>query len=187
MYSSRVSGNSTAFSWNQLGEMKFSFYENLLYIDGISDRPFISPINESAFLSYRYHLLGTTFEDGKMINKIEVLPKRNTDPCFHGIIYIQENTWRIHSLDLYLTKDAKIDFVDTLRMKQLNAPVSGDSIWMPINLNYSFNFKFLGFKGDGYFNAIVSGYEINPTFPKKFFKNEILKVEDGANKKDSTY
>lgn len=187
MYSSRVSGNSTAFSWNQLGEMKFSFYENLLYIDGISDRPFISPINESAFLSYRYHLLGTTFEDGKMINKIEVLPKRNTDPCFHGIIYIQENTWRIHSLDLYLTKDAKIDFVDTLRMKQLSAPVSGDSIWMPINLNYSFNFKFLGFKGDGYFNAIVSGYEINPTFPKKFFKNEILKVEEDANKKDSTY
>lgn len=187
MYSSRVSGSSTAFSWNQLGEMKFSFYENLLYIDGISDRPFISPINESAFLSYRYHLLGTTFEDGKMINKIEVLPKRNTNPCFHGIIYIQENSWRIHSLDLYLTKDAKIDFVDTLRMKQLNAPVSGDSIWMPINLNYSFNFKFLGFKGDGYFNAIVSGYEINSTFPKKFFKNEILKVEDGANKKDSTY
>ncbi|MHB8258628.1 MAG: DUF5686 and carboxypeptidase regulatory-like domain-containing protein [Bacteroidia bacterium] len=187
MYSSRVSGNSTSFSWNQLGEMKFSFYENLIYIDGLSDRPFISPINETAFLSYRYHLLGTTFEDGKMINKIEVIPKRNTDPCFHGIIYIQENTWRIHSLDMYLTKDAKIDFVDTLKMKQLHAPVSGDSIWMPINLNYSFNFKFLGFKGDGYFNAVVSAYEINPTFPKNFFKNEILRVEDGANKKDSAY
>ena len=187
MYSSRVSGNSSGFSWNQLGEMKFSFYENLLYIDGISDRPFISPINENAFLSYRYHLLGTTFEDGKMINKIEVLPKRNTDPCFHGIIYIQENTWRIHSLDLYLTKDAKINFVDTLKLKQLNAAVSGDSIWMPINLNYGFYFKFLGFKGDGYFNAVISDYEINPTFPKNFFKNEVLKVEDGANKKDSAY
>jgi len=187
MYSSRVSGSSTAFSWNQLGEMNRSFYENLLYIDGVGDRPFISPINENAFLSYRYHLLGTTFEDGKMINKIEVLPKRNTDPCFHGIIYIQENTWRIHSLNLYLTKDAKINFVDTLKIKQLYAPVLGDSIWMPINLNYSFYFRFLGFKGDGYFNAVISGYEINPTFPKKFFKNEILKVEEDANKKDSSY
>ncbi len=187
MFSSKVSGNNKAFSFNQLSDMKFNFYENLVTIDGLSDRPFISPINENSFLSYRYHLLGTSFEDGKMINKIEVIPKRITDPCFHGIIYIQENTWRIHSVDMYLTKDAKIDFVDTLHVRQLHAPILGDSVWMPINLNFSFHFKFLGIKGDGYNNAVLSGYEINPTFPKKFFKNEILKVEDEANKKDTGY
>jgi hypothetical protein len=49
-----------------------------------------------------------------MLNKIEITPKRKTDPCFRGVIYIQENTWRVHSADVYLTKDAKIDFVDTL-------------------------------------------------------------------------
>jgi hypothetical protein len=187
MYSSKVSGDNKAFSFNQLSDMKFNFYDNLVYIDGLSDRPFISPINENAFLSYRYHLLGTSFEDGKMINKIEVLPKRKTDPCFHGIIYIQENSWRIHSLDMYLTKDAKIDFVDTLKIKQLHAPILGDSLWMPINFNFSFHFKLLGFRGDGYFNAVISNYEINPTFPKRFFKNEVLKVEDEANKKDTGY
>lgn len=187
MYSSKVSGDSKAFSFNQLSDMKFNFYENLVSIDGISDRPFISPINENAFLSYRYHLLGTLFEDGKMINKIEVLPKRKTDPCFHGIIYIQENTWRIHSVDMYLTKDAKIDFVDTLKVKQLHAPILGDSLWMPIAINFGFHFRFLGFRGDGYYNAVMSDYQINPTFPKKFFKNEVLKVEDEANKKDTAY
>jgi hypothetical protein len=187
MFSSKVSGDNKAFSFNQLSDMKFNFYENLVTIDGLSDRPFISPINENAFLSYRYKLLGTTFEDGKMINKILVTPKRKTDPCFHGIIYIQENTWRIHSVDMYLTKDAKIDFVDTLRIKQLHSPVKGDTLWMPVQLNFSFNFKFLGFKGDGYYNAVVSDYELNPTFPRKFFKNEILKVEDEANKKDTAY
>ncbi|MBK7666105.1 MAG: carboxypeptidase-like regulatory domain-containing protein [Sphingobacteriaceae bacterium] len=107
MYSSKVSGDNKAFSFNQLSDMKFNFYENLVKIDGLSDRPFISPINENAFFSYRYKLLGTTFEDGKMINKIEVTPKRKTDPCFHGTIYIMENNWRIHSVDMYLTKDAK--------------------------------------------------------------------------------
>jgi hypothetical protein len=187
MYSSKVSGDNKAFSFNQLSDMKFNFYENLVYIDALSDRPFISPINENAFLSYRYHLLGTLFEDGKMINKIEVIPKRKTDPCFHGIIYIQENTWRIHSADMYLTKDAKIDFVDTLRIRQVHAPVKGDSIWMPVGMNFGFYFKFLGFKGDGYYNAVISDYEINPTFPKRFFKNEILKVEEEANKKDTAY
>ena len=99
MYSSKVSGDNKAFSFNQVSDMKFSVYENLITLDGLSDRPFISPINENALLSYRYKLLGTTFEDGKMLNKIEITPKRKTDPCFRGIIYIQENTWRVHSAD----------------------------------------------------------------------------------------
>ncbi len=186
MYSSRVSGDNKAFSFNQVSDMKFSVYENLITLDGLSDRPFISPINENALLSYRYKLLGTTYEDGKMLNKIEITPKRKTDPCFRGIIYIQENTWRVHSADVYLTKDAKIDFVDTLYIKQLNAPVN-DSIWMPTGLNMTFNFKVFGFVGDGYFNAVFSDYDMHPVFPKKFFKNEVLKVEDGANKKDTGY
>jgi hypothetical protein len=187
MFSSKVSGDNKAFSFNQLSDMKFNFYENLVSIDGLSDRPFISPINDNAFFSYRYKLLGTTFEDGKMINKIEVTPKRKTDPCFHGIIYITENTWRIHSVDMYLTKDAKIDFVDTLEIRQLFAPVKGDTLWMPVSLNFGFNFKFLGFKGNGYYNAVISDYDLSPTFPKRFFKNEVLKVEDDANKKDTGY
>lgn len=186
MFSSKVSGDNKAFSFNQVSDMKFNVYENLITLDGLSDRPFISPISENALFSYRYKLLGTTFEDGKMLNKIEIIPKRKTDPCFRGIIYIQENTWRVHSADVYLTKDAKIDFVDTLFIKQLNAPVK-DSTWMPVSLNMTFNFKIFGFVGDGYFNAVFSDYDLNPTFPKKFFKNEVLKVEDDANKKDTTY
>jgi hypothetical protein len=186
MYSSRVSGNNKAFSFNQVSDMKFSVYENLISLNGLSDRPFISPINDNAFLSYRYKLLGTTFEDGKMLNKIEVIPKRKTDPCFQGIIYIQENTWRVHSADVYLTKESKINFIDTLYIKQLNAPVN-DSIWMPTGLSMLFNFKLFGFVGDGYFNAVFSDYDMHPIFPKKFFKNEVAKIEEGSNKKDSTY
>lgn len=186
MYSSKVSGNNKAFSFNQVSDMKFSVYENLISLNGLSDRPFISPINENALLSYRYKLLGTTFEDGKMLNKIEITPKRKTDPCFNGIIYIQENTWRVHSADVYLTKDAKINFVDTLFIKQLCAPVN-DTIWMPMSLNMTFNFKIFGFIGDGYFNSVFSDYDMHPVFPKKFFKNEVLKVEDGSNIKDTTY
>lgn len=186
MYSSRVSGDSKTFSFNQVSDMKFNLYENLIELEGLSDRPLISPINENAFFSYRYKLLGTTFEDGKMINKIQVIPKRSNDPCFRGIIYIQENTWRIHSADMFLTKETKINFLDTIRFKQLNAPIN-DSLWMPISLNMTFNFKVFGFVGDGYFNAIFSDYDVSPVFPKNFFKNEVLKIEVGANKKDSLY
>ena len=186
MYSSRVSGKNNSFSFNQVSDMKFNLYQNLILLEGLSDRPFISPISETALLSYRYKLLGTTYEDGKMINKIAIMPKRSTDPCFRGVIYIQENTWRIHSVDVYLTKEAKIDFIDTLHIKQLNSPIN-DSIWMTTSLNLLFNYKVFGFVGEGYFNAIFSEYDLHPVFPKNFFKNEVLKVEDGSNKKDSAY
>jgi hypothetical protein len=187
MFSSRVSGDNRAFSFNQLSDMKFNFYDNLVYIDDLSDRPFISPINENAMLSYRYKLLGTMTEEGRLVNKIEVIPKRETDPCFHGIIYIQDTTWRIHSVDLYLTKETKIRFVDTLKVRQLHAPVKGDTIWMPISMNFGFYFKIFGFVGGGEYNAVISDYEINPVFEKNFFRNELLKVDDLANKKDTGY
>ena len=187
MFSSRVSGASKSFSFNQLSQMKFNFYDNLISIRGISDRPFVSPLNANAFLYYKFKLLGTINEDGKIFNKIEIKPKRKTDPCFTGIIYIQENSWRITGIDLKLTKDNKINFVDTLSIKQLYAPIAGDSIWMPINHNFSFYFKFFGISGDGYFNATVKNYNLTPNITDKFFSNEIFVVENGANKKDSNY
>ena len=114
MYSSKVSGDTRAFSFNQLSDMKINFYQNLIQLSGLSPRPFVSPINENAFLYYRYYLIGKITNEGKLINKIKVVPKRSNDPCFRGFIYIQDSTWRITSADLQLTKDAKINFVDTL-------------------------------------------------------------------------
>jgi hypothetical protein len=187
MFSSKVSGDNRSFSFNQLNEMKLNFYNNLIEMDNISRRPFISPINENAFLFYRYYLQGSIQEDGKTIHKIKVVPRRAGDPCFAGNIYIQEGTWRFTSVDLLLTKDVKIGFVDTLCVKQLHAPISGDSIWMPVTLNFSFDFRAFGFTGNGYFNAHISGYDLNPRFGDDFFRNEVLIVLEGSNKKDSSY
>lgn len=187
MYSSRVSGETRSFSFNQLSQMKLNFYLNTIHLRNIADRPFISPLNGNAFLYYKYHLLGTIVEDGKVFNKIEVKPKRKTDPCFTGVIYIQENSWRLTSLDLRLTKDNKINFVDTLTFKQLYAPVLSDSIWMPVNYNMSFSFGFMGIAANGYFNAVVKNYNLKPEFNEKTFGNEVMVIEDGANKKDSAY
>ncbi len=186
MYSSRISGNNNTFSFNKASDMKFNVYQNLISLGGLSDRPLISPINDNAFLFYRYKLKGTSLVDGKELYKIEVIPKRKTDPCFRGFIYIQDDTWRVHSSDVYLTKDAKINFVDTLFVKQLNSPVN-DSLWMPTSFTMTFNFKVLGFIGDGYFTSVYSDYDMTPVFSKDFFKNEMLKVEDESNKKSTEY
>jgi hypothetical protein len=186
MVSSKVSGDNKAFSYNQASDMLFNFYQNVMMVPSLSERGFISPISGTAMLSYKYKMIGTFYEDGKVINKIQVIPKRKHDAVFSGIINIMDDTWRIHSLELILTKDAQIDFVDTLRINQIYLPVDKD-VWMPFSTKFTFNFGLLGIKGDGMFVGVNSNYVMNPDFPKHFFNNEILKVKDDANKKDSSY
>src|ERR1035437_6932518 len=82
MISSKVSGNSKAFSFNRTSDLLLNFYENIVNIQVLSKRGFVSPLSESAMFYYNYHLAGTFYENGKAINKIQVIPKRVNDPVF---------------------------------------------------------------------------------------------------------
>ncbi|HXP49599.1 MAG TPA: DUF5686 and carboxypeptidase regulatory-like domain-containing protein [Bacteroidia bacterium] len=186
MISSKVSGNSQAFSYNQASDMLIDFYKNNIQIDVLSERGLVSPIASDAMFFYKYHLAGSFVENGKIIDKIEVIPKRQFDPVFRGYIYIQEDTWRIHSTDMYLIKDAQINFLDTIFISQSYLPVTPD-VWMLFSNKYKFVFNILGIKGNGVYVSINKNYAINPDFPKNFFNGEILKIDDNANKKDTAY
>lgn len=185
MISSKVSGSNRSFSFNRASDMKMNFYENLVFIDGLSDRPFISPISDNALFYYKYKLLGTSIENGEMVNKIEIIPRRNADPVFRGLIYILEDSWRIHSTDLYLTKEANISMADTLSMRQEFIQVNS-KIWMPSSIRYDFTGGFLGFRFGGYFIALYKNYDFGGNLKKKDFA-EVLKITKEVNKKDSTY
>jgi hypothetical protein len=90
MVSSKVSGRDNGFSFNTAaGIHEWNFYENLIKTD-FNERGFVSPIAQGALLVYEYKLIGTSTENGLQVHKIEVMPKRRTDPAFGGFIYIQE-------------------------------------------------------------------------------------------------
>ncbi|HTA83351.1 MAG TPA: DUF5686 and carboxypeptidase regulatory-like domain-containing protein [Bacteroidia bacterium] len=186
MVSSKVSGNNQAFSYNQASDMLMDFYKNNIQIDVLGERGFVSPIATNALFFYKYHLAGSFIENGKVIDKIQVIPKRQFDPVFRGYIYIQEDSWRIHSADMYLIKDAQINFVDTLYVSQSYLPVTPD-IWLIFSNKYKFVFNLLGIQGNGVYVAINKNYTLEPNFPKNFFNGELLKIDDNANKKDSSY
>ncbi len=186
MISSKVSGNNQAFSYNSASDMLFDFYESVIQIDGLSDRGFISPIAPDAMLYYRYHLEGTYQENGSTVDKIQVIVRRKNDPVFRGYIYLEESGWRIYATNLYLTKDAQIDFVDTLVINQNFVPVTND-VWMPITNKFLFHFGAMGFQGSGVYVGVNSNYNIEPGFKKHFFTAEDMKIDTDANKKDTLY
>ncbi len=185
MISSKVSGSNRAFSFNRASDMAINFYQNLLDMEGLSPRPFVSPIADNALFYYRYRLLGTSIENGQMINKIELIPKRSADPVFRGVMYILEDSWRIHSADLYLTKESNIQFVDTLNIKQEFIPVNSKT-WMPSSVQFDFSGGFIGFKFGGYYIALYNNYDLSPGLKPKDFR-EVLNITREVNKKDTAY
>jgi len=186
MISSKVSGRNNSFSFNQAAGLLFNFYENLIDLGEIGQRGFVSPVASNAMLFYKYQYEGQFVENGVTVNKIKVIPKRRRDPVFSGTIFIQDDSWRIHSLDLIITKESPLQFVDTVAFHQVYVPVNPD-VWMPFSAQVDFVFKVFGFYGNGYFLGISSNYNIAPAFPKKYFDGEVLKVNRDANKRDSIY
>ena len=186
MLASRTAGYSQGYSSNRANDVMFDFYKNNIRIEYYSERPFLSPIAGSALLNYRYKLEGVIYEDGLEINKIKVIPRRKGDPLFHGYIYIIEDLWSIHSVDLLLTKDAQIKFVDTVSFQQTYVPLE-DSIWVPKSNKFSSHFNIFGFGATQLSVSVFSNARVNQQFEPKFFRAQVFSVTEGANKKDSVF
>lgn len=158
---SKVSGNSQGFTWNNATSLNFNFYDRTYNLEGLSDRDLVSPLSPSANLYYRYIYRGFYIEDSIIVNKIELIPRVKGVPLFKGHIFIQENSWRIHGADVFMTSESGIDFVDTARMKVDFIPLTKD-LWMKGNMSFdfAFNVKLFKVKGWGTFTSVFSDYNI---------------------------
>lgn len=183
--SSKVSGQSDGYG---LAAPDFlPFYNNNVFIgNNLNPRGFISPISDNALNYYKYKLEGSFVEDGNEINRIKVIPKRKFEPLFSGYINIVEDDWRIHSLQLLLTKSSQMEVVDSLRIEQLFRPLTKEVWYVSSQVIYP-TIKIFGFDVYGSFVNIYSGFDINPPFNKNTFSNTVIKFTDSANKKTGEY
>jgi Family of unknown function (DUF5686)/CarboxypepD_reg-like domain len=183
--SSKVSGRSDGFGLS--APQVFSFYENNIKIGtNLNPRGFISPISNNALNYYKYKYEGSFFEEGLEINRIKVTPKRKFEPLFSGYINITENDWRIHSVQLQLTKESQMELVDTLRIEQLYIPFNKE-IWLIKSQVIYPAIKMFGFDAYGSFVNVYSEFDIEPKFGKKYFDNVIMTYTDSANKKPLSF
>ncbi len=182
---SKRSGKDNGVSFNRAEDANFNFYDN--NIQFATD--LVSPISSNAFGYYRFKLEGTFYDkNGKLINKIKVIPKRKNDRVFNGYIYIVEDDWALYGVDVSVTgAQINIPALDTLTLKQdLNYSEENDS-WVLISQSIAFKVDFFGFKVDGKFSYVYSNYNFTPDFTKNTFSNEVLTFAKEATKKDSLY
>lgn len=185
MIASRIAGQKQGFSFNRVEDVFINFYQPTVQLAYYSERPFVSPLAPLAALSYRYRYKGTFEVDGKDVYKIEVTPLRKGDPLFRGFVYISQDHYQVYGVDLFITKDAQIDFVDTLFLQQ--EMVNEGGTYMPLQLKLYSYIKVFGFRATDLSVANMSNYRVNTDYGKKFFSYEVFNIEKGANKKDTQY
>ena len=183
---SKVSGQDNGISFNRAEEANFNFYENAVVV---AENSLVSPISSGAFGYYRFQLAGTFYDkNGRLINKVAVLPKRQGDRVFSGFIYIVEDDWAIYGVDLKATgQQVGIPIIDELKFKQDYNYSDQYKAWVLISQTIDFGFGFLGFNVDGRFSAAYSDYNFEPDFQKGTFTLQVLSFEEGATEKDTTY
>lgn len=102
----------------------------------------ILPLSPYALNHYKYRYEGYSKENGKIINKIKVIPRRTSKQLVEGYLYIADKYWNIQSADLSVES-----LVGTIKIQQTFGEVE-QNVWLPINYNFDIIGKFLGNEGN---------------------------------------
>ena len=182
---SKVSGDDNGFSFNSAQDFDVSFYRNTVDLG----KNLVSPIANFAFNYYDYELEGTFYDDnGFLINKVKVIPKRPNDVVFSGYIYIIEDTWEIYGVELKTTgKSIQVEVVEKINFNQTFTYSEANEFWVLFSQKIDFNWKIFGISGEGSFVASYKNYDFEPNFEKDFFSKAVVTFEENANQKDSLY
>ncbi|MBN8577794.1 MAG: carboxypeptidase-like regulatory domain-containing protein [Cytophagales bacterium] len=146
----------------------------------------VSPLSPKAFSYYRFEYLGSFKDNTYEVSKIKVTPRSRGDNVFEGMIYIVEDWWAIHSLELTAMK-----LGITFHIKQLYNPIE-DKAWLPVSQQFKVNGKVFGFEFEGQYLATMKDYKVtlNPelqleltVIDEKVYKEEAKAIEQKFSKK----
>jgi hypothetical protein len=172
-YVQKVISYNTSFpeQGNEISPMEFiqaSFYQPVL-----ADMA-ISPLSPQAFSHYNFRYQGASLQGNYTINKIEVIPKRKSQQLFSGTIFIIEDLWCLHSLDL-----TNENIAGKIRVRELYIPVQ-EEIWMPVSHQFDIDLDILGFRADVGYSSSVRYLDVKPN-------DKLQKPEDIASGFAGTY
>jgi len=109
----------------------------------------ILPLAPYAFNHYNFRYEGFSMEGDVVVNKIKVIPKRKSKQLVSGYIYIADNFWNLHAVDLSVEST-----VGTIHLQQNFSEVE-KNVWMPVSYYFDIIGQFLGNEGDVKYTASV--------------------------------
>ena len=159
---------------------QYNFYDNNLYI---LDKDFVSPISTLAHTYYSYQLVDSMYLGKDRCYQIMVFPKNKQDLVFKGMIWITDSTFALKRLNLEITDQANINYVEKLRIQQELTEV-GPGNWIPSKLRVLIDISevtdnTLGFVGS-YYNS-NRNIEVNRRKDLAFYEEKVHVMENAED------
>ena len=130
------------------GYINSSFYDPEVY-------NVVSPLSPKSFAYYKFEHEGVFVDQDKLINKIRVIPRSPGEDVFEGYVYIVQDDWSLHSLDL---RTYRTGFVIDVRV---NYNEVEEHIWMPTTMTIDGSGGLLGVKLSVSYISNTSNYQID--------------------------
>ncbi len=184
---SKVSGIEDASIAQFTGEMyqDVNLYENNIILFG---KEFVSPISNNGLLFYKYYLIDSVNIDGHWCYQIQFKPKRKQELLFIGNMWIADTAFALKRLEMSITDDANLNYVNAFYVIQDYDNTSG--AWMlskeRVVADFALTKRQMGLYGrktTSYKNIIIN----KPKEDEFYTRTENIIVEAGAEKRDSLF
>ena len=189
--------NTRGFSNESISKLTGVMDENVnIYSNfvNVMDKDFISPFNDNADVYYNFAVPDTQVVSGKKIFHFIFSPKHPGQNTFEGDAWVFAQTYQIQKVNLYLGKQANINYIDRISVFQEFIPLN-DSVYFLSRDKFFADFRilgkqsltFIGRKTTSYRNIVINSDSITNLFKQQNIE-EVVKTTPGSNlKTDSAW
>jgi len=164
--------------------LQFNFCNNWLRILG---KDFISPIASGSMNYYIYTLTDSVWIDGLKCYKIKLNLRREEDLGFLGTMWITDSTFAIKRIDVELSPNANVNFVDRMKIQQEMQQTKAGP-WLPVKVRMVFDVAELTKNSSGFIAKLYrsnSSIEVNQKNEDHFFSNTFERNTDALDRDSS--
>jgi hypothetical protein len=163
----------------------FNIYNNLIDIPKISPTPFVSPISETGLLSYRFKTLSIERRGKEKLYTISVHPRMLTNATVEGELTVSDSTWTvIHAR--FEFPSYHLQEYNYFEVEQQYDFIEGKA-WLLNHEKFVYYAKGSRNKFSGETTVSFSNYDLDKTFDRKHFNNELSVTTEKAYNRDSTF
>ncbi len=153
----------------------------------VFDKQFVSPLSDNGDAYYSYKILDTQIVAGLRMIHLAFVPRRKGENTFTGDCWIHDSTFAIQKMNLRLTREANVNFVDKLSLIQEYRLIN-DSTWFPARDKFvvdiaplgKTSLAFIGKKTTTYRSVQVNDERVSRELDKNKIKEEIIVAEASA-------
>lgn len=159
----------------------YNFANNTVAIQG---KDILSPIADNAMLFYNYYLIDSVVIDSFKCYKIDCRPKNKKDLAYTGTLWITDTTFAIKQLDVEITPDVNVNWIDRARIQEVLIPTEAGP-WVPAHTRTVVDYATISSK---FVSMVVRTYNSNRNFivnkpqQKDFYETSTVYAEDALLK-----